>query len=79
MSGWIFVVMGVLQLALGFCLGVAWCAGRSLAISRRQAWFWTEAWQAGEREADEDIAAGRVTTYDSTDDFTDALRETDDE
>ena len=24
-----------------------------------QAWFWTEEWQAGEREADEDIAQGR--------------------
>ena len=26
-----------------------------------QAWFWTEEWQRKEREADEDIAAGRVT------------------
>ena len=26
-----------------------------------QAWFWTPSWQAGEAEADWDIASGRVT------------------
>jgi antitoxin PrlF len=26
-----------------------------------QAWFWTDGWQAGEREADADIAAGRTS------------------
>ena len=30
-----------------------------------QAYYWTEEWQAGEREADEDIAAGRVRTFDN--------------
>ena len=30
-------------------------------ISRDQAWFWTKEWQEMEREADEDIAAGRVS------------------
>lgn len=30
------------------------------AIDPDQAWFWTEEWQKGEREADEDIRAGRV-------------------
>lgn len=34
-----------------------------------QAWFWTERWQAREREADAHIAAGEVTTHDSPDDF----------
>ncbi|HEV8574232.1 MAG TPA: AbrB/MazE/SpoVT family DNA-binding domain-containing protein [Dehalococcoidia bacterium] len=29
-------------------------------IDADQAWFWTPEWQAGEREADEDIKAGRV-------------------
>lgn len=28
-----------------------------------QRWFWTERWQAMEREADADIAAGRVTDF----------------
>lgn len=34
-----------------------------------QAWFWTEEWQRKEREADEDIAAGRVTRFLSDDEF----------
>jgi antitoxin MazE len=34
-------------------------------IDPGQAWFWTSEWQNGEREADEDIAAGRVTRYNS--------------
>lgn len=40
-----------------------------------QAWFWTPEWQAKEREADADIAAGRGTFYDSTDAFLAALDE----
>lgn len=35
-----------------------------VAIPADQSWFWTERWQAMEREADADIAAGRVTTVD---------------
>ena len=38
-----------------------------------QAWFWTEEWQAKEREADADEAAGRMTFYASTEDFVAAL------
>ena len=30
-------------------------------VSRSQSYFWTKEWQKGEREADEDIRAGRVT------------------
>ena len=33
-----------------------------------QAWFWSSEWQAGEREADEDLAAGR-TVFDTDEDF----------
>jgi AbrB family looped-hinge helix DNA binding protein len=32
-----------------------------MEIPRDQAWYWTKAWQTREREADEDIAAGRVS------------------
>ena len=32
-----------------------------IAIDPSQAWFWTPEWQQKEREADEDIAAGRVS------------------
>ena len=34
-----------------------------------QAWFWTERWQAGEREVDDHIATGDVQTFDSAKEF----------
>ncbi|MCL6447668.1 MAG: AbrB/MazE/SpoVT family DNA-binding domain-containing protein [Armatimonadetes bacterium] len=42
-------------------------------IPAEQAWFWTREWQAGEKEADEDIAAGRVKTFDRVDDLLEEL------
>lgn len=42
-------------------------------IDPEQAWFWTREWQAKEREADEDIASGRGTTYESDDALLGAL------
>jgi AbrB family looped-hinge helix DNA binding protein len=38
-----------------------------------QAWFWTEQWQKAEREAQSDIAAGRVQRYASVDEAIAAL------
>jgi hypothetical protein len=38
-----------------------------------QAGFWTRGWQAREREADADLAAGRVDRYESDEDLLDAL------
>lgn len=38
-----------------------------------QAGFWTREWQEKEREADADLAAGRVDRYESDEDFLDAL------
>lgn len=32
-----------------------------------QAWYWTKQWQRWERQADEDIAAGRVKEFDNVD------------
>jgi AbrB family looped-hinge helix DNA binding protein len=32
-------------------------------IDKSQAWFWSEAWQAAEREAEADIQAGRVHEF----------------
>ena len=40
-----------------------------IAIDPSQAWFWTERWQKMEREADADIAAGRVKQFDDLDSF----------
>ena len=44
-----------------------------LPVPADQRWFWSERWQAMEREADEDIAAGRVTTVDGVDEFFELL------
>lgn len=38
-------------------------------VDKSQAYFWTEEWQAGEREADEDIRAGRIPTFESVDEL----------
>lgn len=42
-------------------------------IDPEQAWFWTREWQAKEQEADEDLAAGRATTFESDDELLGAL------
>ena len=44
-----------------------------MLIDKSQAWFWTEEWQRKEREADAEIAAGRVQTYDNVEEFIAAL------
>ena len=44
-------------------------------LDPEQAWFWTREWQAGEREADDDMAAGRVTRFNSDEEFLGALDE----
>ena len=35
-----------------------------MLVERSQAYFWTERWQDGEREADEDLRAGRYKDFD---------------
>ncbi len=40
-----------------------------VAIDRSQAYFWTKRWQEGERQADEDIKAGRVKKFDNVEDL----------
>src|SRR3990172_4785747 len=32
-------------------------------VDKDQAWFWTKRWQQGEKEAEEDIRAGRVHSF----------------
>lgn len=44
-------------------------------IDPTQAWFWTSEWQSKEREADDDLAAGRGTTFASDDELLAALEE----
>ena len=43
-----------------------------------QAYFWTKPWQAAEREADEDLAAGRVLNFANTEDLLDWLHRDED-
>jgi AbrB family looped-hinge helix DNA binding protein len=38
-------------------------------IDKSQAYFWTEEWQKGERQADEDKKAGRWQDFDSVEDL----------
>src|ERR1700676_2899497 len=43
-------------------------------IDASQAWFWTPEWQAGERDANADLSAGRTETFGSGEEFIEALR-----
>ncbi|GAB6274731.1 MAG: hypothetical protein STSR0004_15960 [Peptococcaceae bacterium] len=38
-------------------------------IPAEQAWFWTKEWQKGEKEAEEDINAGRVKLFNDVDEL----------
>ncbi len=40
-----------------------------VAVDRSQAYFWSERWQAGEHESEEDLRAGRVKTFETLEDF----------
>jgi hypothetical protein len=42
-----------------------------IEIDADQVYFWTEEWQAKERGADEDVAAGRYADFDDVDEFFD--------
>ena len=44
-------------------------------IDATQAWFWTPAWQAGEREAADEHEAGAGQVFESGDDFLASLDE----
>ena len=42
-------------------------------IDKSQAYFWTNSWQEGEREAEEDVRSGRVERFDSVEALFDDL------
>lgn len=42
-------------------------------VDATQSWFWAPSWQAGERDASADIAAGRVETFETDAEFLDSL------
>ena len=45
-----------------------------ITIPADQAWYWTEEWQAGEREVDEEAARGEERVFDSAEEFVTHLR-----
>jgi AbrB family looped-hinge helix DNA binding protein len=44
-----------------------------VVVNRTQAYFWTERWQAGEREAQADIEAGHLHRFEDIDEALDFL------
>ena len=38
-------------------------------IDKDQTWFWTEEWQAAEREAEDDLRTGRVKAFETLDEL----------
>ena len=46
-----------------------------IKIPESQAYFWTKEWQEAEREASEDIRAGRVKTFDTAEELIKELDE----
>ncbi len=48
-----------------------------VAVDRAQAYFWTSRWQAGEREAEEDLQSGHTRTFESMDDLIEDLNHED--
>ena len=42
-------------------------------VDADQAWFWTDAWQRGERRASQDIRDGLVSPAEGADEFLDTL------
>jgi bifunctional DNA-binding transcriptional regulator/antitoxin component of YhaV-PrlF toxin-antitoxin module len=45
----------------------------TVPVPADQAWFWSQRWQAREREVDAHVGAGDVVSYESTGDFLRAL------
>jgi hypothetical protein len=71
---WRFVTDARLQSARS--AGAAAKAKVRTALGEGQEWYWTQAWQKGEREADEDIRAGRTRTFETAEDFIEDLERT---
>ena len=44
-------------------------------IDKSQAYFWTKEWQDAEREASEDIKAGRVKTFETVEELVEDLEQ----
>jgi len=45
-----------------------------ITVPKDQAWFWTDKWQAEEREVDEEIKNGRISSPQNAEDFINDLK-----
>lgn len=45
-----------------------------VVIDKSQTWFWSKKWQKEEREAEGDIKAGRIKSFDNTNDLLKELK-----
>jgi len=46
---------------------------KTIKVPRDQAWFWTEEWQSKEKEAEEDLSAGRYRDFETLEDLLNEL------
>jgi bifunctional DNA-binding transcriptional regulator/antitoxin component of YhaV-PrlF toxin-antitoxin module len=61
--------------AKGLTKAEARVAAKAGLIDPEQAWWWLESWQKGEREAEEDIRAGRMSgPFESVEEFKRAVK-----
>ena len=72
------IVKEFLPIEDGDILQVSIEDGRIVLVPMRlvpadQVWFWSPDWQKGEKEADEDIKAGRIKSFDDMDELLEDL------
>ena len=48
---------------------------RFYIVLNKQLWFWSDEWQKGERQVDQDIKNGNILSFDTFDEFIDSLKE----
>lgn len=52
---------------------IAKMKAKGIEIDPEQWWFWTDEWQAAEKQADIDLANGDYEEFDNIDDFINSL------
>ena len=48
-------------------------------VDRSQTWFWSPDWQQAEKEASDDVEAGRIRTFDTAEQAIEALQSFEDD
>ncbi|MFE0472376.1 hypothetical protein ACFW2V_12250 [Streptomyces sp. NPDC058947] len=63
-------------IAAALTAGAVWAVHRARGRAD-QAWFWTPEWQAGEREADQELKSGKGVVFDNPEDMFAGVRRAD--